>query len=165
MISLNSVLVSQLTQQYTIQALLLNINNEFYYTNYDDNLYINAIEYLSIPFEVMNIDSATNMSRTMIDIKIDNVSLIPTSIFLNDEYRGTQAVVSLALIDNNNTDKTLSYELFRGYINDVELQEEEATIFVVQELGYFNRVTLRQYNYDLFPFLHDIELKPIKWGL
>lgn len=164
MITLPTDLANEIKNRYNRQVLLLNINDEYFFANGNENYYINGQTYLALAFEISDIDIPVNLGKSELTIKIDNVSLLPVSIFLNQEMRGKELVINYMICKDNYESDYFTFEVFRGFINSVSIENEIAEIRALQQLAKWDKDTLREYSYVNFPHLKDIELKPIKWG-
>jgi len=167
MINITGSLLTELQKRYTKQCFCININDEFFFTNYDTPISISGSDFTPIAFEIKDIDINSNLSNSTLQISIDNISLIPTSTFLNAEQRGKNVRVYQVFIDStiDNARQDLTIEIFNGYINSFSINDNTCELNIIQTMAYWNKNTLRRYSYQLFPHLADIEMKQIKWGM
>ena len=151
MIKLPSDLLIHFKKQENIPFIILifNLRNnqKLYYTNLDIAIVIDYYEYKPLPFTIENANYSINTQVDEITIVIDNVSLIPVSIFLNEDQRGSEVIIKYGVLDEN-YQYIGSFEVFRGFINSVRIVEEKNTSFcevnLTHELSFWKKDTLRK---------------------
>ena len=127
-------------------------NNPYnvFYTDFDDSVSFNGNTYTPFPFRLMEFSQTISGEVDTLKLLLDNVSLIPASLFLNNEQRGREVVVWFCALDAN-WNAIGAYEVFRGFINTVSIREQVRTsvteIEVTHELARWRKETLRQHYY------------------
>jgi len=158
MLNLPQELVDTIKSEIAFTCLLLEMHlvnsndNPYtvYYTDIDDEVFYNGNKYIPVPFKINQFEYSIGTSVDNLTITFDNVSLIPISLFLNKEQRGKDVVLYFGALDNNG--KLIgAYEIFRGFINRINIKEEKDTsiaeIEITHELATWNRQTLRMQTY------------------
>lgn len=123
---------------------------EYYFTDIEDDIYYDNKHYRSYPFKVENINYSIDNQADEIRVVFDNVSLLPVSMFLNEDQRGRDTILRFFAIDEN-YNVLGSFEVFSGFINNIRIKEEENTsiceIGITHELALWKKNTLRYVTY------------------
>ena len=158
MLSLPSDIVNAITNEIAVTTILLELqlydssNNPMfqYYTNFDENIFYNGNKFQPIPFEIDEFATSITTEVDNLTVTIDNVSLIPVSLFLNNDQRNRTAILYFAVLDNEGR-LIGAFEVFRGFIKSIEFREEEDTsickITISHELSEWKKETLRLQTY------------------
>lgn len=132
---------------------LIDVNDQPYslfYTDADVEVVYNEVVYKPTSFTIGNFSYSSGSKVDSLQITFDNVSLLPVSIFLNKEQRGRTAVVRFCALDSEGR-VIGAYEVFRGFINKIEIREQAETstaeIEITHELATWNKSTLRVMTY------------------
>ena len=134
------------------------------YTNIEENITYGGNTYSPLCFNIPDVESTSGFKADNLKVTLDNASLQPVSIFLNQENRGSLVIISAAILDRYGAPVQVA-EFFRGYISQVSLPDtSKAEFTLINEFAWWNKDTLRVYDYNLCPHLADIELKPVYWG-
>jgi len=138
----------KLSSLYETTCLLLTLElskGALRFTNLDVDVWKDGHRFISVPFKV---DESTRNSTLMSDtvsVEFDNVSQIPVSMLLNGDERGAPATIELAFVDSY-AKPVAVVPFFDGFLDQVELKDETATLTIASDLVFFARTTFRKHS-------------------
>ncbi len=116
-----------------------------HYTSLDDDVWYEGIKYEPIPLSISDLNISAGQSVDDVTLSIDNVSLLPAALFLNNDLRGKPVDIWICPLDG--LGKPLGrVNLFSGFISRVEIRDKVARITVASEMVRWREPVLRRHS-------------------
>ena len=150
MITLPADVLSEIQSTASFIVLLVDIDLQpegslVHYTSLDDEVWYEGVQYEPMPLSISDPNISAGQSVDDITLKFDNVSLLPVSLFLNNDLRGKPVDIWICPLDD--LGKPIGrVNLFSGFISRVEIRDKTASITVASEMVRWREPTLRRHS-------------------
>jgi hypothetical protein len=144
--SFDASIVAQLEGEIARIFLLVELSlgsGTLRYTEADIDLTAGGQRYLSRAFSVGDISQTSNLEVDSLEVTFAAVDQAMVQAVLSQDVRGATAILSMVCLDPNYQVLGVE-ELFRGAIDDWDLDEQELRLTVLSELFMWSKKTLRK---------------------
>lgn len=140
----DAAMIAELAKEVMKMFFLLELqfDQTWRFTDHDHPLYYDGEKYTPRDFEFGEVAYSASMSVDRMSMKIANADRQMSAILLGEDVGSCPVVVSLGLLGNDYSILSVA-EVWRGFVDSWTLNEERATIAVVNEFIFWNRKALR----------------------